>query len=109
MNALKRGASAENFQLVDRLPAQEGAEQPAQPEDMIEMSVCEQDARQAFESDPRLQNLALRALAAIHEEAIFIVTDDLRRQPAFRRGSGGRGAEKKNFEQWESLEMVCRG
>ena len=106
MDAVERGASAENFQFVDRLPAQEGAEQPAQPEDMIEVSVRKQDARQAFESDPRLQDLALRPLAAVHEETIFVVADDLRRKSAFRRWGGGRGAEKKNFEQRESFKKT---
>jgi hypothetical protein len=73
VDAIKCGAPAEDFEFINRLPTQESAEQPAQPEDMIEMSVREQDARQAFESDPRLQNLALGSFAAIDEETVFVV------------------------------------
>ena len=67
------------------------------------MAVRQQDARQPFEADARLQNLSLRALSAIHEKTILVMTDDLRRQPALGRGSRGGGAEEKNFEQDDSL------
>jgi hypothetical protein len=66
------------------------------------MSVREQDAREAFEPDARLQDLALGPLAAVHEEAILIVADDLRRKPALGRWGGCGSTEEKNFEQDES-------
>jgi hypothetical protein len=71
---------------------------------VIEVTVREQDARQPFEADARLQNLALCALAAVHEEAILVVTDDLRRKSALGGGGGSGCAEKKNFEQRRILE-----
>jgi hypothetical protein len=46
---------------------------------MIEMSVGKQDAREVLETRTRLQDLPLRALAAIDQKTIFIVFDDLRR------------------------------
>ena len=51
MDAVERGAPAEDIQFLDRLPAQKCAEQPAQPEDVIEMSMREQNACQILEAD----------------------------------------------------------
>jgi hypothetical protein len=67
--------------------------------------VCEQDSREVFESQPRLQDLPLCALTAIDQEAIFIMLDHLRRKPAVSRGRGSGGAEKKNFEQRMILDF----
>ena len=98
MDAVQRGAAAVDLQLLDRLPAQERGEQAAQTQDVIEMAVREQDTRQALKAGARLQDLALRALAAVHQETIFVVRDDLRgKSPLGRRGGGGR-AEEQYFE-----------
>ena len=99
MDAVERGASAVYFEFVNRLPAQERTEQPAQPKDVIEMSMRQQDAREILEARARLQDLALCAFAAINQETIFIVFDNLRRKPALRRGRGCRRTKKKYFEQ----------
>ena len=68
----------------------------------------EQDARQPLEADTRLQNLSLRTLATVHEKAILVVTDDLRRKTALGGGGGCGCAEKKNFEQNNSLSFCHR-
>lgn len=73
---------------------------------MIEMAVREQDARQAFEPRAGLQDLSLRTFAAIDEEAIFVMRNDLRGKPAFCRRRGGRCTKKKNFEQCRILTTI---
>ena len=72
---------------------------PAQAEDVVEVAVRQQDARQVAETDARLQDLALRAFAAVDEKTILIVLDDLRRQAASGGGRGCRSAKKQDFEQ----------
>ena len=44
-DAIQCGASAEDFELVNRFPAHERADQAAKSEDMIEVAMREQDAR----------------------------------------------------------------
>jgi len=39
--------------------------------------MCQQDAVEVFETGTRLQDLALRPLATIDQEAVFVVLDDL--------------------------------
>ncbi len=51
MDAVERLPAAVDLQFLDRLPAQEGAEQTAQPEDMVKMPVREQNARQPFKAN----------------------------------------------------------
>jgi hypothetical protein len=46
---------------------------------MVQMPVGDQDAVEALEADPGLQNLPLRTLAAVHQEAEFVVHDHLGR------------------------------
>jgi hypothetical protein len=67
-----------DLHLVERFPAGQGREQAGQPQDVVEMAVGDQDALQPFEAHPRLQDLPLGALSAIHQEAVFIVLDQLR-------------------------------
>jgi len=64
------------------------------------MSMGDQDAVQALEPDPGLQDLALSAFAAIHEEAVFVVHNHLGGQVAAGRRCRGGCAEKDEFEQW---------
>jgi len=40
--------------------------------------MCEQNAREILKAHTRLQDLTLCALAAIDQETVFIVFDDLR-------------------------------
>ena len=76
VDTVERGAPAEDLELVDRLPAQECAEQTAEAQDMIEMPVCQQDPRQVLEACAGLQDLTLRAFAAIDQKTILAMFDD---------------------------------
>ena len=60
---------------------------PAKPEDVIQVTVGDEDAVEALEAHAGLQDLALRALAAIHQEAVLVVLHQVSRQVAF--GGGG--------------------
>ena len=51
---------------------------------MIEVTVRQQHAGEAFESCAGLQDLALRSFAAIDKETVFIVRHDLTGQAAIR-------------------------
>ena len=76
-DAIQCGAPSKDFELVNRLPAHERAEQTAEAENMIQVTVREQDARQMPKANPRLQDLALSPFAAIDQKTIFVVCDDL--------------------------------
>ena len=67
-----------DLQTIDGFPAHECGKQPCQTEDVIEMTVCDQDPIETPESDPRLQDLALRPLTAIDQESVIPITYDLR-------------------------------
>jgi len=77
VDTIERGAPAKDIELIDRFPSKKGTEQTAQSEDVIEVSVCEQNVVDILKPRARLQNLSLCAFAAIHQKAIFIVFDDL--------------------------------
>jgi hypothetical protein len=77
MHTVKGIPPAENFELINRFPTQKCAEQAAQAEDMIEVPMCQQYARQMPEACARLQNLALGTLTTINQKTIFIMCDDL--------------------------------
>ena len=53
------------FQGIDRFPAQQGGEQSCQAQNMIEMTMRDQNTIEAFKSNPRLQNLSLGAFPTI--------------------------------------------
>ena len=99
MHSVQRGAASEDLKLLDRLPAKKRAEQAAQAEDVVEVTVRQQHARQVAETDARLQDLALRAFAAVDQKTILVVLHDLRRKAAPRGGRGCRSAKKQDFEQ----------
>ena len=61
---------------------------------MIEMSMRQQDAGKMLETHARLQDLTLRAFAAIDQKTIFIVFDDLCGKSALG-GRGRSGCAKK--------------
>ena len=87
VNAVKRGSAAVDLQLLDGLPAHERGEQPAEAQDVVEVSVGDEDAVEPLEAYPRLQDLPLRALAAVHQEAVLVVLHQVGGQVAF--GGGG--------------------
>ena len=61
--------------------------------------MCDQNAVELAEAQPRMQDLALRAFTAVHQETVFVVDHHLRGQTALdgRRGSGS--AQEYNFKQ----------
>ncbi|MCK7516299.1 MAG: hypothetical protein MZV64_00490 [Ignavibacteriales bacterium] len=98
VHAVERGAPAEDIELVDRLPAQEGGLiSPPSPRIWSRCPCVSRMRGQVLEPDPRLQDLALGALAAVHQEAVFVVLDDLRRKSALCRGRRSGCAEKREF------------
>ena len=50
------------------------------------MAVRDQDVVQALEAQPRFQDLALRAFAAIDQEAVFIMLHQVRGEAAMDGG-----------------------
>src|SRR5512135_561660 len=89
MDAVQGPLAAIDVHFLNRLPTHEGGEQPCQPEDVVKMSMGDQDMAEILKAQAGLQDLALGALTAIDQEAVFIVLDDLCRQSTF--GGGGRG------------------
>jgi hypothetical protein len=53
---------------------------------MIQMTVGDQDAVQAFEANSRLQDLPLSSFSAINQEPVFVVLDDLGSQATVNGG-----------------------
>ena len=99
MHAVQRQAPTVDLKLLDGLPAQEGAQQAAQSEYVIEVTMRQKDPRQVPETHACLQDLALRPFPAIDQESILVVLYDLRRQAAPGRRRGGRSAKKQDLEQ----------
>ena len=94
MHAVESRAAAEDLKLLDCLPAQERAQQPAQAQNMVKVAMGQKHSRQVPKTDTRLQDLPLGALAAVDQEAVLVVLDDLRRKPAPRRWRGRRRAKE---------------
>ena len=69
------------------------------------MAVGDEDVVQVLEPDAGLQDLALGAFAAINEEAILIVLDDLGCQAALGGGRRSRGAEKDDFKHFGNYTL----
>jgi len=99
VDAFQGPASAEDLDALDSFPTGEGGNQSGQTKDMIQVTVRDQDAVQAFEPQPRLHDLSLCSLTAIDQEAVLVMDNNLGRQPATggRRRSGC--TEKNNFKQ----------
>ena len=98
-DAFQRPTAAEDLQLFDRLPAREGRDQPCQAQDVVEVTVGDQDAVEALEAQARLEDLALGALAAVDQEAVLVVDDHLGGEAAPDGGGRSGGAEEDDFEQ----------
>src|SRR5690606_11907746 len=98
MNPIQRGTAAVNIEGFDAFPPGKGRHQAAQPQIVIEVSVCEQDAVQSFEADAAAQNLALCAFAAVDQETVFTRQNRLRRQPTLNGWGGRRRAKEDDFK-----------
>ncbi len=98
VDAVERPPAAVNVELLDGLPAHEGGEQPGQPEDVVQVTVGDENVAQVPEADAGLQDLALGAFAAVDQEAELVVLDDLGGEAALGGGGGGGGAEEDDFE-----------
>src|SRR5262245_12566391 len=86
---------------------------------MIEMPMRQQDTIQPPEAQPAAQNLPLRALSAVHQEAIFLKHHNLGTQPALYRWCAGGSTQEYNLEHrtlcakvklmdWRSTVMPVR-
>ncbi len=89
---------AVDVQFLQRLPAPQRAGQPAQAQDVVEVTVGEQNLVEPAETQARAQQLALRAFAAVDHEAVLVGQHERRRKPALHRRGGGGCAEKDEFE-----------
>ncbi|MEZ4555836.1 MAG: hypothetical protein R2854_05180 [Caldilineaceae bacterium] len=98
-HAGQRGGAGEDVQFLQRFPAPQSRGQPAQAEDVVQMAVGEQDFVQAAEAEAAAQQLPLGAFAAVDHEAVFVVHDNGRRQPALDRRCRRRCAEEDEFKQ----------
>jgi len=65
------------------------------------MPMSDENMTQVLESDAGLQDLALRALAAVDQEAVLVVLEDLRGETTFGGRGGGGGAQENDFKHKE--------
>ena len=77
MDALEGVATGVDLERFDRFPAHEGREQATQSEDVVEMSVGNENPVQAAKPDARLKDLPLRPLSTVDQEAVLTVGDNL--------------------------------
>lgn len=68
------------------------------------MRMRDQNVFQTAESQAAAEQLALRALAAIHHEAIFVVCDDGGGKAAFGQWRRGSSAEEGDFKHAGNAE-----
>lgn len=78
-------------------------EQAGDAEHVVEMAMRQQDAVEPPEACATAQQLALRALAAIDQDALARGFHQKRRMVALRRGNAGRGAEKRQGEHGRQM------
>ena len=69
---------------------------------MIKVPVRDEDFVEALEAAATLQNLALGALAAIHQKAVLLMHHKIGSQPAMHGWGRGRGSKKQDFKHDES-------
>jgi len=65
--------AAQDVDLINGLPTHKGGDKASQPQNVIEVTMREQNIIEALEANSRFEDLALGAFAAIDEEAIFFV------------------------------------
>jgi hypothetical protein len=99
MDAVEGGPPGKDIEFLNRFPTQKGAEQPAQSEDVIEMTMRQKNACEIFETDTRLQDLTLCALTAVDQKTVLIMFDDLGGKPALCRRRGSGSTKEEYFEQ----------
>jgi len=66
---------------------------------MVQVAMGDQDAVQALETQPGLQDLALGAFATVDQKTELIVDDHLAGKATVDGRGRSRSAEKDNFEQ----------
>jgi hypothetical protein len=76
----QRGPSAVNLQILYGLPAGKGGNQSTQAQDVVQVTVGQQDAVQPFEPQPALENLPLGALTAIYQKPMVLIEHHLGRE-----------------------------
>src|SRR5690606_37624850 len=82
-----------------RLQQRQGGDEAAEPEQMIDVAMGQQHAIEAAQAEAALQQLALRALAAVDQKAAPFVHDEERRQPPLDRGHAAGSAKEHDLEQ----------
>jgi hypothetical protein len=82
-----------------RFQQRQRGDQTADAEQMIEMGVREQHAVQSTQPEPAGEQLALGALAAVHQEPAPPLHDEQRGQSTIDRGHAGGGAKENGLEQ----------
>ena len=95
----ERRRAAVHGEAAARFQQRQGGDQTADAEQMVEMGVGEQDAVQPTQPEPAREQLALGALAAVHQEPAPPVQDEQRRQPPIDGGHAGGGAKEHDLEQ----------
>ena len=68
---LNRRQAAIDEDFVKRFPTAECGQEAAQAQHVIQMGVRQEDVIEAFEADTAAEDLALRTLAAVNQEALF--------------------------------------
>ncbi len=64
--------AAENVQLFQGFPTAQGAGQPAQPQDVVQVAMGKEDAIQPSKAQATAQDLALSALSTVDHESVFV-------------------------------------
>ena len=77
MDAIQGSRATVNLELIDSLPTHERGEQSGQAENVVKVSVGNENAVQTFEADAGLQNLTLGSFATIHQKAVFIMLNQV--------------------------------
>ena len=95
----ERCGAAVHRELAAGFEKRQGGHQSTEAEQVVEMSMGEQDAVQPTKSEPAPQQLALRALTAVHEKPAVPVQNDQRRQPPLDGGHTCGGAKENHLEQ----------
>ncbi|OGO10352.1 MAG: hypothetical protein A2Z66_06185 [Chloroflexi bacterium RBG_13_66_10] len=89
MNALERPAPGPDLEVVDRFPAGERGEKAGQPEDVVEVTVGDQNAVETAEPDSGAEDLPLSSLAAVDQETLVTVAHHLGGEAAVDGWGGG--------------------
>ena len=102
------GRAAIDREAAARLEQRQGGDQASEAEQVVDMGVGEKHAIEAAQPEPALQQLALGALAAVHQEPPPPVQDDERGQPALDGGHARGGAKEHDLEHVRSPRADAR-